>query len=57
MNKIKNDPVEFAEKYLGIELQEWQKQILIKASQGETGLYMLNGRGRVNTVWINKGRN
>ena len=56
MNKLKNDPVEFAEKYLGFKLTKWQKCILIKASQGETGLYMLNGIGRVNTVWVNKGR-
>ena len=38
LEKCKNDPVYFAEKYLGAELKQWQK-IYLKIIHKHSGLY------------------
>jgi hypothetical protein len=56
MNKIKNDPVEFAEKYLGVELTKWQKCYL-RLLKKQQRINMLGRRGNLHRIWVNKEEN
>lgn len=36
IQKLKDDPVYFAEKYLGLELADWQKHVLYAYQKGQS---------------------